>query len=68
MEKIAQLFLKETNYTKEDFIGVDVSNELEKEVGEFIDSIRGTLDNYNDYEWNYKNDTYESVCEELGIE
>jgi len=61
-KKLANQFIKETGYTKEDFKNVDFGNDIESEVCDWIDSIKGTLMNYNEYEWKYKNDVYTEVC------
>lgn len=64
---LAKSFIMSKGYGKEEFKDVDVSNDLEAEVSEFVDSIKGSLDNYEDYEFEYKNGVYEKVCEILDI-
>ena len=67
MKELAEKFIRENGYTKDDFIDVDVSNELETDVCEWIDSIQGTLQNYDDYQMEYKSQVYEWVCHLLNI-
>ena len=67
MRELAERFVKENDYSKQDFEETDVGTELENEVCEWIDSIKGTLMNYEDYEWEYKNKVYEEVCDILEV-
>ena len=67
MRRLALRFIKENGYTKKQFKDVDIGTTIENEVCNWIDSISGTLVDYKNKEWDYKNYVYEEVCDILGI-
>jgi len=67
MDNLASQFIEERGFKKEDFIGLDVSNSLEMDIGRWLDDRRDVLMDWDEYEWSYKNIVYEEICLRLDI-
>ena len=67
IQKLAEQFVESKGYTSETFKDIDFGNDLEEEVCEYLDSIKDTLINWEDYKSEYENAVYEEVLDLLNI-